>query len=340
VGFHFFSVHGQSAAHIAWKLPWICVVIAAIFTFQMDPVFSFLEGCGFVAQVARMRLAQAIFGTTLAWLALTQHHGLYAPAAVIMGQALAGFAFLVSKRKLLLPLLRHHSGQHIVGWRTEIWPFQWRIAVSFFCSYFVFPLFNPVLFAYRGPAEAGRMGMSLTIANALGTVAFAWMNTKASPFGGMIARRDFGMLDRIFFRTLVQSAGLLLCAQIITVCAFYALEQRFPHLASRILPLPMFSLLLFSIFLTHVVYCEAIYLRAHKQEPFLVLSVAIALLIALATITAGKLWGASGITVEYCLLGGFLQLAAGTYIFQSFRHKWHKLPEPSAIDQYGRETHQ
>lgn len=80
---------------------------------------------------------------------------------------------------------------------------------KFFLQLFMIPLLSPVLFAYRGATEAGRMGMSLTIATALGTVAFAWINTKASPFGAMIARRDFVTLDKIFFKTIKQSASTL-----------------------------------------------------------------------------------------------------------------------------------
>jgi hypothetical protein len=322
-GFHFFSVHGKSSGPIAWKIPWICVVLAAIFTFQMDPIFSFLEGCGFVAQVARLRLAQAVSGTTLAWIALTQHHGLFAPAAVILGQAAAGLAFLASKRRFLLPLLRYDCGSRVVAWRMEIWPFQWRMAVSFFCSFFILGLLNPVLFAYRGAAEAGRMGLSVTIASALGTVAYAWINTKASPFGAMVARREFATLDRIFSRTLVQSGALLLGGDAAVLCVLFVLTQRFPLFASRILPLPTFALLMLAIFLNHLLYSEALYLRSHKREPFLVLSVLIATLTAASTFLTGRLWGMNGVAIGYFFTGGLLNLAGGTYIFLRCRRLWH-----------------
>ncbi len=322
-GYRFFSSHMQSASPVAWKLPWIGVVIATVFTFQMDPVFSFLEGCGFVPQVAHMRFAQALAGSTLGWIALATHHGLFAPAAIISGQAGAGFAFLLSKRRLLLPLLRYPAGVHAVGWRAEIFPFQWRIAVSFFCSYFIYPLFSPVIFAYRGATEAGRMGMSLTIAAALSTLAYAWINTKASPFGSMIARRDFAGLDRVFFRALLQSAVLLLSADAAFLCTLLVLTRYLPRLASRMLPIPLFALLMLAIFLNHVVNCEAVYLRAHKKEPFLVLAISAATIVATSTLIAGRFWGAAGVIVGYLLLGGVLYVVAGTSIFARCRRLWH-----------------
>jgi hypothetical protein len=332
VGFHFFSTHRQSSGTIAWKLPWICVVLAAIFTFLMDPVLSFLEGCGFVAQVARLRLVQAIGGTALGWMAFMQHHGLFAPAAVITGQAITGFAFLASKRHLLLPLLRRNPGMYPVGWRSEIWPFQWRMAISFFCSYFISSLFNPVLFAYRGAVEAGRMGMSLTIATSLGTVAYAWLYTKASPFGNMVAHRDFAALDRIFSRALAQSAALLLGGEVAFMGLFLFAERHFPRLASRMLPVPVFALLLLVVLLNHFVFSEAVYLRAHKQEPFLMLFILVAILTGGSTLLLARLWGATGVTIGYFLCGGVLNFVGATYIFIKKRRLWHAAPAdlPSA----------
>ena len=323
-GIHFFSTHEQASAPVAWKWPWISVIVCAVWTFQMDPVFSFLEGCGFVSQVARLRFTQAVCGSTLAWVALTMHRGLFAPAGIIFGQAAAGFAFLYTKRRMLLPLLRVKSPVHSVSWRHEIWPFQWKIAVSCIASYFIFPLFSPVLFSYRSASEAGRMGMSLNIANALGAVALAWINTKASPFGKLIARRDFATLDRLFFRTLVQSGALLLSGEAAVLISLFLIGQHFPRLTARMLPLPIFALLMFSIFLNHIVLSEAMYLRAHKREPFLVLAVIVGVLTAISTVVTGRLWGAIGIVVGYSLWGGIIYLSGGTYIFIRLRRLWHR----------------
>ena len=41
-----------------------------------------------------------------------------------------------------------------VSWKHEIWPFQWRIAVSWMSGYFIFDLINPVAFYFCGPVDA------------------------------------------------------------------------------------------------------------------------------------------------------------------------------------------
>ncbi len=54
-------------------------------------------------------------------------------------------------------------------------------------------------------ACAGQMGMSLNLANALQSVSISWINTKAAPFGALIARKEYSTLDTLFFRALRQS---------------------------------------------------------------------------------------------------------------------------------------
>jgi hypothetical protein len=46
-----------------------------------------------------------------------------------------------------LPPAAPSVGQHAIDWWKEVWPFQWRIAISYACGFFIFQLFNPVLFS-------------------------------------------------------------------------------------------------------------------------------------------------------------------------------------------------
>ena len=324
-GQHFFAAHAAAGPPVHWLAPWILAAVATSVTFQIDPLFSFLEGCGQVPSVARARLAQAITGSALGWTALSLHHGLFAPGAMIAGQGLAGFAFLATRRTLLLPLLPRplsRREEHI-SWNSDIWPFQWRMAVSWVCGYFTFQLFTPVLFAHWGPVEAGRMGMSLNIAGALSTVAIAWMNTKASPFGQLIARREYPELDRRYFAALAQSTTINLLGSATVWTGALLLGARYPHLAHRLLgPLP-FALLLLGSVANNVVSSEAMYLRAHKQEKFMLNSIVGALYTAPMAWLLGSRFGGSGIAAGYFAGAIVIGLGLGTYTFQKYRRAWH-----------------
>jgi len=330
-GFYFFSRHQHTAQLVAWRLPWCMVVLAATFTFQIDPVLSFLEGCGQVADVARLRLSQAVFGSLLVWAALVTHHGLFAPAMMILGQVIVGVLWLYTRSGLLLGLFRYKTSTHEIQWQTEVWPFQWRIAVSWICGYFIFQLFNPVLFAYKGAIAAGQMGMSLSIASALTSVAIAWVNTKAAPFGSMIARKDYIQLDKVFFKALRQTVFVCSIGALAVWLGSIYLRTVGIRLAERMLdPLPLGILLLATI-INVIVFAESVYLRAHKEEKFLTSSIMGAIFVGSSTYWFGRQYGAIGMVSGYLAVGIFLGLGYNTYIFLKYREQWHQ-DKPLATD--------
>jgi hypothetical protein len=328
IGLHFFNTHNHAASGVPWRGPWCLLVLGAAFTFQIDPIFSFLEGCGFISQVARMRLFQNMLGAVLSWTAMLTHHGLYSPAMMILGQATVGAIFLFTPphRQLLGNLLRYRVGEHFVGWRREIWPFQWRIALSWLCGYFIFQIFTPVLFAFQGPVSAGQMGMSLTVSSGIGSVAVAWMTTKSSPFGNLIARGKIAELDKTFFTTLRQSTILLLIAAATFFLLLVIGGPHFPKLAMRILPPRIFVLLLLTTLMNHIVLCEAIYLRAHKREPFLLVTVVSSILLTTSTLLLGRFLGANAVVAGYFAITAFYGLPYATHVFLKKRREWHSVP--------------
>jgi hypothetical protein len=332
VGFHFFRSHQNAGTVVGWIIPWCLLVIASMLAFQIDPVFSFLEGCGFIVDVARRRLYQAVLGSVLAWVALIAHHGLYAPAMIILGQVLVGVVYLLFSNlsRLLKNLYFYPVGHNYVGWRNEIWPFQWKIAVSWICGYFIYQLVNPILFAYQGPVQAGRMGMSLSIAGAIGSVAMAWMSTKSSPFGRLVARQEYAKLDKIFFRTFWQSTILYGIGALTFLLALVYCGHSYPKLAMRVVPPWAFALLLLTMCATHIASCQALYLRAHKREPFLVITVIGAVLGGCMTVIVAKLYGVNAVIVGNFVLCLVYGIPYGTYIFITKRREWHNAPTPSS----------
>jgi O-antigen/teichoic acid export membrane protein len=335
VGIAFFRhiANKSNAGDVHFVLPWLLVVFASSCTFQIDPIFSFLEGCGYIPEVYRTRLRQSLLSTVLGWSAFLLHHGLYAPGFFILGQAIAGGWFIFTKRHLLLPLLRHSTRNFRIDWGKEIWPFQWRIAVSWLAGYLTSSLFVPVLMNSRGPVEAGRLGMSLTVCATLSTMAVSWMNTKASPFGQMIARKEYRKLDGVFTRALVQSTGaaVLACVAVWVVVQWLLVHQVKMHgvlLANRLLsPIPL-AMLFFGTVGNVVVTAEALYIRAHKQEKFMVNSILGALYSIPVALVIGTMQsphgGAWGIAASYALGTAVIGLGYGTYTFLKWRKIWHE----------------
>ncbi len=72
-----------------------------------------------------------------------------------------------------------------------------------------------------------------------------------------------------------------------------------------------------------VVFAEALYLRAHKQEKFLVNSVLGAIGLTLTTWFLGRSYGALGMTGGQLLIALSVGLGFGGYTFQKYRRLWH-----------------
>jgi hypothetical protein len=321
-GVKFFSMHQIPDQPRLWLWPLRMTVLACMIIFALTPVLSFLEGCGQVTDVARTRFIQSAVSTLASWTAMIAHHGLYAPALVLAGQSIVAAVLLWSRRSLLLPLLRMPVRNRGIRWGREVWPFQWRIAVSWLCDYFIFQLFTPVIFAFRGPEEAGRMGLSMNIVMQMSAMMLVWMTTKSAPFGSLIARRDNSGLDALFFRALRQSLALLFAASTILLCTVLAIPELVPRLAHRIVPWPVFLFLLLTAIGGHVVQSEAIYLRAHKCEPFLTQSILIAAATATSVIYFARTWGTLGVAISAFIVLGLCGTVSATTIFFSKRRLW------------------
>jgi len=321
-GMRFFSLHQIPAYSHLWIWSLRMAVLACMIAFALAPVLSFLEGCGQVTAVARTRFLQSVVSTLAAWTAMVTHHGLYAPAFVLFSQAAVAAALLWSRRSLLLPLLQAPVRNSGICWRNEVWPFQWKIAVSWLCDYFIFQLFTPVIFAFDGPAEAGRMGLSVNIVMQLSAMMLVWMTTKSAPFGSLIAKRDFTGLDALFFRALRQSLLLLSAASVLALSGVLAIRHVAPQFAHRIVSWPVFLFLLLSAIGNHIVQSEAIYLRAHKCEPFLIQSIVIAAATAGGITFFARTSGTFGVAIASFIVLGLFGTASATRIFIAKRKSW------------------
>ncbi len=320
-GYFFFHANASNSS-VHWQLPWLLSSLASSIGLWATPFYSFLEGCGEVRAIAAMRFRQSVAAAAMAWAALLLHHGLYAPAMVIVGQTTVGMWFVFSHRQLLKGLLRYSVENGGVRWMREVWPFQWRIAVSWLCTYFSAQVFIPILFAARGAVEAGQMGMSLSVIGYMIVLALAWSSTKATPFGQMIARREFAALDKLFRRTLVQSMIVYLTLAASVLGTVVLLGVYFRGLADRMLPLEGFFILIAAAGANTAVQNLATLLRSFKREPFLVQSLAVAACtIGLALLTT-RSWGAAGAEWSYLIAAVGIALPSALRIYLRARTEY------------------
>jgi len=320
-GYIFFS---QSAyPGIDWVAPWFILCILSGINLWLVPAWSLLEGCNQVSNVYAFRMIRGILGGLSIWTAILLGAGLWtAPASAAVGIAWSGLFIAWRYRQFFRTFFSQMVGP-CIKWRFEVWPMQWKIALSWLSGYFIFSLFTPVLFYYHGAAVAGQMGMTWVLLSALGGVSSLWVLTKAPRFGMFIAKKEYAELDRVFFRAVTVSTGVLLCGGIALWFVVYFLYVFNHPFSIRLLPpLPTGLFLLGQIAMITSGFF-AVYLRAHKREPFLGLSIVNGVLMGLFTWLLGSRFAATGMAIGYLAVCVFFVLPNGIVIWYRCRTAWH-----------------
>ena len=307
---------------VDWEAPWLTLVACSAVVFWQLPFTVLLEGCGQMPVVNRYRVYQAVTANLAVWTGMTLGAGLWCAVIAALVQLTWNFVLFLHRYRSFFRELWKPALGPTLDWKIDIWPMQWRLAISGVLSYFAFQLFVPVMFNYHGSAVAGQMGMTLQLAMVLQAVALAWVQTRAPLFGQLIAKRDYRELDRVYFRLTKVSLGVVLAGGLAMWALVWGLHWGQLRLADRLLaPLPT-ALLLLAIACYHIPHCQALYIRAHKRDPLLYLSIVSNILLGLCVWWFGSRIGPLGATAAYLFVVAGIVLPWQTIVWWNC-HKTH-----------------
>lgn len=324
VGAVFFLKYNHNNTAISWQLPWVILVIGTASSLFISPYIAFLEGLGKVKEMAKARMAQQTTSSIAYIIFLMCHSGLFVTGFTDLATVACLLCFILTPR--LIRMFRSLWKQHAewkINYFKEIFPFQWKIALSWISGYFTFQLFTPVLFATRGAVEAGQMGMTLAALGGIGTLAMGWINTKIPLYSSLIAKKDYKQLDRVFFKTTTQSMIIIAIALITLLAIIAFLQYGDFQIGKRFLPWQPITLLCITTFINQFVFSAAAYLRCHKQEPLLLYSIVVSTVYATTLVIFTKLYGFWGLCASNCLVTMFVSLPWVYYVFHKKRIEWH-----------------
>jgi hypothetical protein len=321
----FFAVpKGGAGDNVFWQLPWLVVCTSTAGSLMIAPITAFLMGCGRVSEVLRIRFFETAFGNILSWIILLSGGGLFNACANTMSTLLVVAVWLAIKyRAFVMEYWRAGRIRREIDWWREVFPMQWRIATSWILGYFIFQLFNPILFKTSGPVVAGQMGMSLNLLNAISGLAIAWVSTKAPLFGSLIARRQWATLDETFNAAILRSILIKIAALLVVILGLTLGPQIGFKLKffDRLLDLPAFVVLALAILVNHATSCMAIYLRSNRSEPMLWPTIVGAFLMVPTVYYFGLRYQAMGVCAAY-LGNALIGLIWASLIFANTRRAW------------------
>jgi hypothetical protein len=278
-GYIFFILNGSGLPREHWVPVWMVLVLCTSVNLFLSPLLAFIEGTGQVGAVARFRLMQSIVGYALMWTLLVLGTGLWAAVAVPAVGAIATVLWLRRRGAVLRqPVTSEMVGFAPISWRRDVFPLQWRIATSWICGYVIFSLFTPIVFASHGSVEAGRLGMALVMFSAISTLGLSWINAKAPNLTMHISRSDSQALNRLFETAALRSIAATAIPSFIIVMLVALGEHYGIAAVNRVAPPSTLFWIACAATVNTGVYVAAVYMRAHREEPMMPVSVTSALL--------------------------------------------------------------
>lgn len=311
VGYLILSGKGSS---VEWALPWFIYGVASVFVFINSMALSFIEGCDSVGDVQRIRFQISVITVSTTLLFLYFGADLYALAFSLLAGAVSGAGIILYRYKSLFEQLNKEAMNKTHPWFKEIMPLIWRYAVSWVSGYFIFSVFTPVAFHYYGAIEAGQVGLSMAVCMAIFGFSNIWISTITPKMNIYVAQQNYKELNDIFFRHLrfaVVTYALGVAVLFVIVCYLGGYISFADRLVSPVSLLMVSMGWLFQL----VISSFAVYMRAYKSEPLVLVSLVNGVYVGSVT-----LWASELLPFDY-FFAGFLSayLLIAPWVFIVFK---------------------
>jgi hypothetical protein len=283
---------------------WLLCAGVGISVFQI-PLQAFLEGSGQMARAQWIVTYAFLLSSVGAWVSIILGLELYALPIASGIMAIVSLAALGRASLPFLRLARDNRAESSFSWRREFWPQQWRIALSWVSGFFVFQSFVPIVFYFKGPVPAGRIGTSLQMYNAVNQIAASWAYARGPSMGSLGASGKLAELKSLVRATLWRSTSVA-AGGALMVLAAVATIRYFNYRADRFTGLDSLSALLAAAIVMQLSNVQTMAVRFQKIEPFVIPSCVCAALVLASNVAMSRFFGIPEMCMAYAAIITFV----------------------------------
>ncbi len=266
--FHSGSPEVRRTAEWAWLVLGPATACNLYLSFQL----SCLEGFGNIDRVYNARSIALVASSVAGYIGLLAGLGVLSialpPAVTVL--------FLLYNVEILGRPYAWKEGDrtvlaaHLQEWEKDLSSFRRRTAISWISGFVIFNLITPIAFKFINAEEAGRIGITIQVLSGILSVSLAPVVANTARFGSFLSAWRADELHDAFTRALKKAAALY-CLGVLGVVVVY---QFLPGgLRDRFAGGEVFAFLLLNTTCNLFVMAFAVYLRAHKEEPLVMVSV-------------------------------------------------------------------
>jgi O-antigen/teichoic acid export membrane protein len=314
--------HQQSTV-VCWSAPWLALSGLTGVSIWMTGALSVMEGFGLIGKAMTIRLIGSVVGLIGFISALILNAGLWAPVVNIALFFTCNIILLTLYLKKPIHATLKEKCDSDYRWKNEIWPIQWRIALSWMSGWFIFQAMTPAIMKFEGPVAAGRFGLALQLVNGVQNLSSVWTQARFPAWGMIIAKKSWEELDRDFYKNVGISLGMSVIGSLLLILGIAIVNTSTLPISKRLPEVSVLLILLISAILNQWVFGIAGYLRAHKKEPFLITSIIFGIIMFLG-INIPNFVNEINLSLYFSACNIFIGGFIGTYIWIYCKNIWHK----------------
>lgn len=254
--------------------PWLLLALGTSFNVAISGQLSIFEGLKRILLVSKIRLGQSVANVLLTAGSLMAGAELWSLAIGSSASAGVGILSLYRHRKATFQSIRSDTSLVKINWKQEVWPFQWRLGMSWVSGFFIFYFLTPMVMRTQGAVAAGQIGMSFQMFQAINSVAILFVSTHSASFGGLVAKKKLDEMNVLFRSYALKSSAFLIGLLIVFWSVNSSASYILPFLDNRLLPNYSLFLLSFACICNHLFFVMNYYLRSYKDEYLWSVSVA------------------------------------------------------------------
>lgn len=311
---------------VSWFLPWIIYVIGSGINFINSSLLAFFEGCNQVAKVQKIKFEIAVINTVIILTMLYSKTGLYAISVAMFLSSMLIFAFIFKTFGNFIYQMLEVSKNFYHSWRKEFLNLFWKYALSFASGYFIFQIYTPLMFNFHGSVYAGKIGITMVLWTTAFTISNIWIYSITPQMNILVSKKEWHILDSLFKKRLVLSILTYVTGSVVFFFIFFFIRDRIlfvDQILNRFMNTIPLICLAFAWLLQVIENALAVYLRAHKKEPLVLVSIIMAIYILITTFLCTKYLPPDYIFIGF-LSSFIISMPWILYIFYKKNKLWHE----------------
>jgi len=282
---------------------WLLIALFVALGLSMTYRYALIESELKVSLSYKGKLLPLLYSTLSVWILLFFDFGLVSIAVGYAIQSLSAIWWLRKNYPITNQAAKLNKENSL--FISQVEGLKNKFALSYIGGYVGFNSVVPIVYALVSPADAGRVGLSLALFSAVTIVASSFVSAKNASMASLISARKFEELNMRFKKYLFLSMGVATFFVIAIFGLIGVLNGLGFDLISRLMDWPILLGIAFASFANIFIYAMAIYVRSHKFEPFVIVSVVTAIMILVFVIFGANHnanWSVLGYVVSVILI--------------------------------------